>query len=212
MMRLSRFIIASIVIGLAGMNAASAAGPIVDEDALANLIVDGGFESPVLLSGTLKTFYPGTAVRSWLIIGSGCANVALVSTTYSENRITFSAQAGNQSLDLTGAISGNSGCPTGVQQGVRTIVGHTYRLTFWVGNIYDPGYNGARVDVFVNDVLATSVINTGGAGMQSKQFWLPFTYQFTATTAHTLIAFLNGNYFGVQCGLDSVSLTDVTAR
>jgi hypothetical protein len=209
-MRLLKLILALGISGLAGVNGALAADPLAEENALANLIVDGGFESPVLLNGTLKTFSAGTNIQPWLVIGSGCGNVNLVTKTYTENHITFTAQAGNQSLDLTG--NSNNGCPTGVQQGARTTAGHTYQLSFWVGNVYDPGYNGARVDVYVNDVLATSVINTGGAGTPSKQFWLQFTYQFTATTAHTLIAFLNGNYFGVQCGLDSVSLTDVTAR
>jgi hypothetical protein len=200
------------VISLAGMSRALAADAIGDEDVLANPIVNGGFERPVVPGGTLRTFSPGgTNIQPWRVIGSGCGNVAVVSRTYTRGGIRFAAQAGNQYLDLTGNT--NNGCPTGVQQSVSTTAGNTYELTFWVGNAYDPerNWSGARVDVYVNDILATSVINTGGAANPTQQFWRPFTYRFKATTARTLIAFLNGAYFSRNSGLDSVSLTDVTS-
>jgi hypothetical protein len=112
MMRLSKLIMASAIIVVAGMNGALAT----------NLIVDGGFESPIVAGGTFETFNTGINIRAWLVIGPGCGNVTIVSTTYTNNGITFDAQAGNQYLDLTGTT--DNGCPTGIQQTVATTAGH----------------------------------------------------------------------------------------
>jgi hypothetical protein len=62
--------------------------------------------------------------------------VSIVSGTFAQNGIGFPAQDGVRWLDLAGDGSNAS---EGVQQSVATIAGHTYLLSFWVGNINNVG-------------------------------------------------------------------------
>jgi hypothetical protein len=155
-----------------------------------NLITGGGFEDPIVTSGTFTTFGTGERFSAWKVTG-GLGNVAIVSGTFTKNGFTFPAHSGQQSLDLTGTTN----TPTGFQQTVTTTPGSVYKLTFWVGNVYDPtGFfgTGSTVNVFVNGQLLTSVINTHGKG-KSFLVWRQFSATFTASTTTTTVTFINAD-------------------
>jgi Protein of unknown function (DUF642) len=104
--------------------------------ARANLIANGSFETPVVPSGSYTDFPNGSAgITGWTVFGTG-GSVDIVSGSLTNGSLSFPAEDGIQWLDLTG-ISSNS--TEGVQQSVSTVIGNQYQLTFYVGNVYNPG-------------------------------------------------------------------------
>lgn len=97
------------------------------------LIHNGGFETPLVPKGGYVVYPTGTTVGSWKVVGAP-GNVGIVSTSYSSYGVTFDAHRSQQYLDLTGL----SNTKTGVSQTVPTIVGKTYTLGFFSGNMYTP--------------------------------------------------------------------------
>ena len=168
-----------------------------------NLIIDGGFETPVVPNGSGTGFGLGQTFSKWVVTGDP-GDVVITSGMYTANGFTFPAHSGQQWLNLFVTSS----TPIGVQQTVTTNPGSVYQLTFWVGNAYGFGGNASStVNVFVNDQLLTSVINTGGKG-KTALVWHQFSANFTASTDVTTVTFINANpagYGGVN-GLDNVSL------
>lgn len=180
----------------------------------ANLLLNGGFEDPVLASGTAQNFVSGQAIGGgWTVLGNPDTNVVLVQTAYIETPSgflqQFNAQEGLNSLDLTGAS--NQGLSVGVRQTVVTTPGLAYTLSFFVGRAtpdsgaLDPYANPATVDLsidggaqmsFTNSDITDGIIN-----------WKQFSYAFTATGLSTTIDFFNGTLEGTnEAGLDNVSL------
>jgi hypothetical protein len=179
-------------------------------DAHANLIVDGGFEVPVIPSGTVAHFVGGDSLGGWDVVG---ARVSIVHTSYGEpgNGVTaFNSQEGLNSLDLTG--EGNEGPTSGVQQAVATTVGETYQLSFfvWRADGESPFYvTPATVDLSIDGGPRIGYTNSDlTSGMND---WREFTVFFTATLSTTTLAFYNGTPSPTaQAGLDNVVLTLTT--
>jgi hypothetical protein len=170
----------------------------------ANLIKDGGFETPAPPPGSYTDYDPGQSIGKWTVVGGH--NVTISSTTEVNLGITLDAKQGAAFLDLTG----NCDCgdaTAGVEQTVKTVPGASYMLTFWVGNCYIPGHGTtSTVNVYVNGNLLVAAENTRGNG-STKQVWQKFVQTFVASTAKTTISFLNGDPDGdEQNGLDAVSL------
>ena len=166
-----------------------------------NLVVNGGFEQPVVGVGSYKVFSTGQAFTGWKVVGTR-GNVAPISTRFQQNGISFVSRSGKQWLDLTGL----SNTPTGVAQTVATHPGASYRLSFAVGNVKG-GVFGVRstVIVLVDGRKRLSATNTGGGAQQS---WKRFAVTVRATSTRTTIAFLNGDSSAdTSDGLDDVSLT-----
>jgi hypothetical protein len=180
----------------AGMLANSAYG--------ANLIKNGSFEKPVVTAGSYELFSTGGTFTGWTVVGA-TGNVAVASGTAVESGFSFPAAGGAQWLDLTGA----SNTATGVQQTVATTPGAAYTLTFYVGNCDDPGGpwgTTSTVNVLVDGTQIYTATNSKGAG-QTKIVWRKFTTTITASSAHTTIAFINGDPPSDNSnGLDLVSL------
>jgi hypothetical protein len=170
----------------------------------ANLIGNGSFETPVITPGTYQLFSTGETFAGWSVVGAA-GNVAIVSATFEQNGFTFPAASGSQFLDLTGI----SNSATGVQQNVATTAGTAYTLTFYVGNVVDPGGIfgvSSTVYVLVDGQQTFTATNSRGAG-QTKQVWQKFTTTISATAASTTIAFINGDPPTDQNnGLDAISL------
>ncbi len=102
----------------------------------ANLIKDGGFETPAPPPGSYTDYDPGQKIGAWTVVGGH--NVTISSTTEVNGGVTLDAKAGAAFADLTGNC--DCGDPTeGVAQTVKTVPGTTYTLTFWVGNCYISG-------------------------------------------------------------------------
>ena len=170
-----------------------------------NLVRNGGFEQPLVAVGGYQLVYGGKSFGGWRVVGPLGTNVAPISGSYQQNGISFTARAGAQWLDLTGGLSNQ---PIGVAQTVETRPGASYRLSFTVGNVVDPGGvfgTSSTVNVLVNGHKVLAATNRGGGKVQA---WKTFTLTLKATTATTTIEFQNGDpVTDNDNGLDAVSLT-----
>ena len=202
-MRKLLFPLTAVVLGAVSLpGSAFASNARSETPATSNLIRNGGFEKPVVPIGSYEGFSNGQSFHHWTVTGAS-GNVAVVSGTFTQNGFSFPAEAGNQWLDLTGV----SNSATGVTQTVPTVSGATYIVTFWVGNVYDPGGifgTTSTVDVLVDGTQVKAVTNSE---MGTTQQWERFKVHFTASSTSTSITFLNGDPSNdTNNGLDGVSL------
>jgi hypothetical protein len=173
----------------------------------AGLIINGGFEDPVLGPGTAVRLAGGQIIGStgWTVVGNAIVDVQ---TTYAEpgnGMSAFNAQEGLNSLDLTAAS--NEGPSCGVQQMVSTVGGQRYVLSFYVGRADANQFYAtpATVDLSIDGGPRISFTNSNTTpGFVN---WEQFTTSFVATNANTTITFLNGTPLGANyAGLDNVVL------
>jgi hypothetical protein len=179
----------------------------------ANLITNGSFESPVVPVGGFTDYASGsTAIPGWTVVGAA-GGVSIVSGTLIQGCCTFPAEDGVQYLDLTGDGTNSF---EGVEQTISTNPGTNYTLTFWVGNVDNPGNGlGSTSTVNVNlgglngtllDSVTNSVPNT------TTQTWQMFTTSFTASGSTATIDFLNGDPGSDNTnGLDNVTVNATSA-
>jgi hypothetical protein len=161
----------------------------------ANLIVNGGFESPATAPGLNFNFGGGNSFLGWTVVGPASNAVTILNATYA---------------DITGA--GNAGPTAGVVQTVSTSVGQPYSLTFWVGNADGSGNSAfglpSTVNLVINNGSPTSFTNSSVV-FRAVQ-WSQFEYVFIAATPTTTLAFYNGTPAGDRfAGLDNISLQAV---
>jgi hypothetical protein len=176
-----------------------------------NLIKDGGFEKPKVPEGTYKTFTPGGTFSSWSVFGPE-GNVAVVSTTFTSNGLSFPAKRGKQWLDLTGDCCNTT---TGVAQTVATVPSSTYRLSYWSGNQYDPnGTYGvtSTVNVHVNGVFQPNCSGTNSkTSTTNTQVWEHRQCNIMAAASSITLEFVNGDpSTDFHNGLDAVSFKKTT--
>ena len=173
---------------------AGAAGP--------SLLTNGGFEEPAVPLGGFTLFSNGEVFSGWTVMGA-VGNVAPLSTAFASPGFSFPAQAGQQSVDMTGT----SDTATGISQTVTTTPGHTYCLSFWVGNVFDPGGGygtTSTINVLVDGKLVSVATNEDNDTTLS---WQQFTSTVHATGASTAIAFVNADPVDDSSNfLDSVAL------
>jgi hypothetical protein len=172
----------------------------------ADSIVNGSFEAPVVSAGGFTNFPNGsTGINGWTVIGAP-GGVSIVSGTFTQNGISFPAEDGNQWLDLTGDGTNSN---EGVQQSFATTVGAQYTLSFWVGNVDNPGGifgTSSTVEVLLGDSILLSATN-GNTTITGTQTWNQFVTTFTATGSTTSLAFVNGDPASDNSnGLDNVSV------
>ena len=176
-----------------------------------NLIVNGGFENPVVGNGNLGIYSGGsTAITGWTVTGT---DVLILDTNYGEpgNGIArFASQEGVQSLDITG--SANTGLADGVRQTISTAMGMTYRVSFSVGraqsSVNSSLYNSpSTVRLSIGGGPLTSYTNSNSTSGTTN--WQSFTTSFVATGTSTDVAFLNGTPDNSFAGLDNVSVQAV---
>jgi hypothetical protein len=182
--------------------------------ASANLIVDGGFELPIAGPGGLNSgsinFSPGQTIDGvWSVFGSSTGNVSIYPNTETgPGGVTYTVEEGTQALDLTGTV--DNGSSIGVQQQIPTVAGTLYSLTFYLGDINNPGYpasGAAIVGVQLNGASFQTASNDSSSGLSVS--FEPFTYTFTATSSTTTIGFLNETAAGV--GINAVDNVSVNA-
>jgi hypothetical protein len=176
--------------------------------AQANLLTNGSFETPVVAVGGFLNFLSGsTGITGWTVVGP---EASIVSGTFTSECCTFPAEDGVQWLDLTGDVSN---AVEGVQQTVATTPGTQYSLSFWVGNIFDPGGiygTTSTVRVFLGGTLIDTATNSSTT--RGTQIWEQFNTSFTATGTSTTIAFINGDPITDNSnGLDNVVLLETGA-
>ena len=194
--------------------------------ASANLLLNGSFENPPVDSGTSDCiglngcfgFEVGQTIGTgWTVFGPGCTDmcprppIIILSNDYAaEAPRFFTAQDGNQSVDLTGAS--NQG-PNGVQQ-VVTLAPGAYELSFWIGR-QGTGtfYNGsAAATLVINGIDQNTFANTLN-DLALNINWQQFIFNFAAS-GPTTIAFRNASLVigpdgQNEVGLDNVSLLPV---
>jgi hypothetical protein len=178
----------------------------------AQSVLNGGFETPSVPTGGFTHIVGGQSVGAWTVVGTA---VLLVQTAYAEpeNGISpFAAQAGLNSVDLTGL--GNQGFTSGVEQTVQTTAGQAYNLSFFVGrgSSASPLYSApATIDLSING--GPRVGYTNAAATPGTINWKKFTTSFVATGSSTKLTFLNGTPAPTtEAGLDSVVLTPVFSQ
>jgi choice-of-anchor C domain-containing protein len=161
--------------------------------AQANLIVNGGFEAPVI-SGPWENFPGVGGIPGWDV-----NDVDLV------NKIYFNPATGNQSLDLNGWGAGD------ISQRFTTIVGQIYRLSFAVaGNPL-----GGGPDVKVYDATTSGsgfyTLNSFNTALTTatNMGWTTLTYDFIAGSTSTKLSFsgISGDTGGAA--LDDVNVSAV---
>lgn len=177
----------------------------------ANLLLNGGFEDPPLLS-VYAEYDHGQSIGGWLVFGSGFPSSAQLTlrADYQEyaGTLSFSPHGGLVSLDMTG--SGNLGA-NGVTQTIATTAGASMALSFWVGN-QDAAFGGyslaSAVEVFVDSVSVGVFSNADNSNADVN--WKQFEVGFVAATPSTTIAFVNATPSGDNmAGLDDVVLTAI---
>lgn len=169
------------------------------------LIVNGSFESPDI--ATILTVPVGGSIDGWAVVGIPGGSVHLVSSAYTEGggTLLFTAQDGDQFVDLTGPA--NQG-RNGVQQTVTTVPGTAYTLTFWVGNQDDTEDVYALASVIslsIDDMLVGFFGHDDDT--PNNITWRQFSHSFVATEASTTITFFNETPPADNlAGLDNVAL------
>jgi len=176
----------------------------------ANLLMNGGFEDPVISGDVLNVSTGSTAIPGWTVIGTAPLTVGIVSGAYVAQGISVPAEEGFQWLDLTG--SGVSTGTRGITQTAPTIAGLSYLLTFWVGNVYDPGGVlgvTSTVGVKINGTSAGSFTNSAQVTTMN---WQKFSITFTAMGNSTEIEFDNLDPpTDSSNGLDNVTLQEAVS-
>jgi Protein of unknown function (DUF642) len=166
-------------------------------------IHNGGFESPIAAPGSFLVFGTGQTFAHWTVMGAP-GNVGIVSGTFTQNGFSFPAKSGHQWLDLTGL----SQSATGVEQTVATTPGLAYTLHFSIGNVNNPGGifgTTSTVKVLLNGTQIGTATNSAGG---TTQVWKSFKVHFTATSASSTIALVNGDPPNdTNDGLDAVKLS-----
>jgi hypothetical protein len=168
------------------------------------VIVNGSFESPEVDPALVVAV--GGSIDGWAVVGVEGGSVHLISNAYTEGDGTlhFTAQDGDQFVDLTGP--GNRG-RNGVQQTVTTVPGTAYTLTFWVGNQDDTQevYGlASTISLSINDILVSSFTNDDST--LNDITWQQFSHAFVAAGPSTTITFLNETTGDDLAGLDNVVL------
>jgi hypothetical protein len=187
-----------------------AAIAVVSTTARANLILDGGFESPLVGPGGFQSGFQAFTVgqtfgtgNPWTVVGSSSGNVAVYpnTETIGSPPTALNVQEGSQAMDLTGNT--DTGSPTGVSQSFATTPGSTYSLLFYVGEL-----NNQAASIVVNlngSLFQTATNNSPTSG--NTTLWQLFSYNFTAAGATTTLSFLNNSASGTALnGLDNVSV------
>ncbi len=125
--------------------------------AAANLIVNGSFETPPLLSSTYVNHAVGAStLTGWQIVGPPFESLSQVRSDFAGNvGYSMPAQDGDVWLDLAGFVSNS---PTGIMQTVATTPGATYDLSFWVGQhhrhlLRHPDHGRRRIRLWRHELL-----------------------------------------------------------
>lgn len=148
----------------------------------ANLLVNGSFEQSTCGGGCiLDTPAKTNAITGWTTFLSGAEYFNM------PNAIGGSVAAdGVMIVDLANYVYGNGG---GIQQNFATTPGARYRLTFSAGNSRYASRSGDGV-IQVKVAGQTATFNTPTAKGVAVE-WSTVTYEFTAITAQTTLAFSN---------------------
>jgi len=185
-----------------------------------NLLVNGGFETPLQTNQNLAAFNVpagSSLITGWNVVQG---NVDLTNTCcYGPGPNTLDPSSA-QDVDLIGDTNGSNGVFGGLSQSFATTPGQLYRLTFDYSHnngTFSPDY---AVQVTVADANAPA--NTIFSVEQSQPFfpqvgfpsggWQTFSQNFTAISDSTLLTFIDTRgAFNAGIYLDDVSVEAVSS-
>ncbi len=184
-----------------------------------NLLVNGGFETPVQGGPLFAAFnVPAGSplITGWNVVQG---NVDLTNTCCYGPGLNTLNPSSMQDVDLIGDTNGSGGVFGGLSQSFATIPGQLYRLTFDYSHnngTFSPDY---AVQVTVADANAPA--NTIFSVEQSQPFffgvsfptggWQTFSQNFTAISNLTLLTFIDTRgAFNAGIYLDDVSVEAVS--
>jgi hypothetical protein len=170
---------------------------------------DGDFLRPAPKPGTFLLMDSGERYGVWRVVGAS-GNAAWTSGSYTHDGFQFLAQGDAQQAvtDAWVNLAGVSQSASGIaHEPVPTTIGTNYTLSFYVGNMYDPGGvygTSSTVAVYENSKFLGKFVNNGGQGTKAEN-WAPFSITFAADAPYTVIAFINGDPPGdMNCGIDNI--------
>jgi len=166
----------------------------------AELIVNGGFEDPTVVSPCCSTV-PTDSLPGWSV---PTGNVNVVNGTFSSGAGNLAFQ-GNQYLDLVG-----QGGVGSLSQDFSTVIGQVYNLSFAYSHNLFSGIPAASASLSVGS-LTDTITHTGGNN--TNLAWQTYANTFTASSAITTLTFANltgGTNEGIF--LDAVSVNDLRAN
>jgi Protein of unknown function (DUF642) len=180
-----------------------------------NLLVNGGFETPVQGAPNFAAFNVpagSSLITGWNVVQG---NVDLTNTCCYGPLVNTLDPSSLQAVDLIGDTRGSGGVFGGLSQSFATVVGEAYRLTFDYSHnngTFSPDY---AVQVTVADANAPA--NTIFSVERSQAFtqvglppWLTFSQDFIATSDLTLLKFIDTRgAFNAGIYLDDVSVEAV---
>lgn len=166
------------------------------EEVGSNLIVNGGFETPDIPTGTW-TVYPNGSLTSW--------NVESGSGLEIQDNVAGAPHSGGQHAELD---SNNSSV---ISQNIPTEAGKQYRLRFWYSPRPNRPAGDNTIDMFVKVVSGGATIVSDRIGEHaiggSQTVWIEYEYNFVAVDNNTKIMFsdtgANNSYGGY---LDDISV------
>lgn len=156
--------------------------------AMANLVDNGSFETPVVPVNSFTRIAAGSSALSpWSVGGAG---IDLKQTGY------LPAQDGLNSVDLNAVDSGS------VSQDITFLTDGWYELSFYMAG--NPGISGTKT----MDVTLGSLVDESLSYLDPGVNWTPYSYVFFATAGTQTLTFVSTN--GGEAGptLDNVSIEE----
>lgn len=159
--------------------------------ARADMIVNGGFEAPVIANPSFSTFQ---AIPGWTTAFGPGIEV--------QNHVAGSPFAGNQFVEL------DSSANSGMYQDLATVAGQAYRLSFAYSPRPGVAANSTGIDVLWGGSTVSSLA-LNGVGL-SDTAWQVYTLDLTATSSLTRLQF-NATGLSDSLGgyIDNVSVNAV---
>jgi choice-of-anchor C domain-containing protein len=157
-------------------------------------LVNGSFEVGAD-PGSFTTLGNGsTAVNGWTVKGNGVDYIG----TY------WQAAHGVRSIDLS-ALNGGS-----IQQTIATVIGKTYKVTFWLAGNPDGGLGEKLAATSVSgDWVNTFSFDVGPANTKQNMGWQEYSYRFTAFENTSTLVFNSMTHTPYGPALDNVSISAV---
>jgi choice-of-anchor C domain-containing protein len=163
----------------------------------ANLIENGGFESPATRTKDYDPFVQGTSIGAWRVEEGA---VDLISHHF------WKPAKGHQSLDLDGSCGAGT-----ISQHVHPVPGRTYHLRFALaGNPGGPP-DVKRLEVWWGDeLLGSPSFDVAGTSFRHME-WTPVEYTVTAGSDDVLLRFRSLTPGCYGAALDDVTLEEAEA-
>lgn len=157
-------------------------------------LINGSFESGQNPGSYITLGHNSTAIDGWIVKGNGVDYVG----SY------WKAADGVRSVDLS-ALNGGS-----IQQTIDTIIGKTYKVSFWLAGNPDAGEGDKLVATSVSgDWVNNFTFTVTGANNHENMGWKQYSYEFTAFDTTSTLVFNSQTRTPYGPALDNVSISAV---